>query len=82
VLGAIATYLMVGMAFAFAYRTLGAVQGGPFFGSQGEGTFSEDPAGRPLHRQPSDSRATTGLGEFRRTLSGALGTMAPHDRRA
>jgi hypothetical protein len=42
VLGAIAAYLMVGMAFAFAYRALGAVQGGPFFGSQGEGSFSED----------------------------------------
>ena len=41
-LGAIAAYLMVGMAFAFAYRALGAVQGGPFFGSQGEGNFSQD----------------------------------------
>jgi ion channel len=42
VLGAIAAYLMVGMAFAFAYRALGVLQAGPFFGSQGEGTFSED----------------------------------------
>jgi Ion channel len=42
VLGAIAAYLMVGMAFAFAYRALGAVQAGPFFGAQGEGSFSED----------------------------------------
>jgi hypothetical protein len=42
----------------------------------------EDPAGRPLRRQPSGSRATTGTGEPRRTLSGGLGTMAPHDRRA
>jgi Ion channel len=43
VLGAIAAYLMVGMSFAFAYRALGALQAGPFFGSQGgEGTFSED----------------------------------------
>jgi hypothetical protein len=42
VLGAIAAYLMVGMAFAFAYRALGALQGGPFFGSQGEGSFSQD----------------------------------------
>jgi hypothetical protein len=42
VLGAIAAYLMVGMAFAFAYRTLGVLQGGPFFGSQGEGSFSQD----------------------------------------
>lgn len=41
-LGAIAAYLMAGMAFAFAYRALGAVQGGPFFGSRGEGTFSQD----------------------------------------
>lgn len=42
VLGAIAAYLMVGMAFAFAYRALGAVQAGPFFGSQGEGSFPQD----------------------------------------
>jgi hypothetical protein len=41
-LGAIAAYLMVGMAFAFAYRALGAIQVGPFFGSQGEGSFPED----------------------------------------
>ena len=41
-LGAIAAYLMVGMSFAFAYRALGALQAGPFFGSQGEGSFSQD----------------------------------------
>jgi hypothetical protein len=42
VLGAIAAYLMVGMAFAFAYRALGALQAGPFFGPQGEGSFPQD----------------------------------------
>jgi hypothetical protein len=42
VLGAIAAYLMVGMAFAFTYRALGALQAGPFFGAQGEGSFSQD----------------------------------------
>jgi Ion channel len=42
VLGAISAYLMVGMSFAFSYRALGALQAGPFFGSQGEGTFSQD----------------------------------------
>jgi hypothetical protein len=42
VLGAIAAYLMVGMAFAFSYRALGALQAGPFFGSQGEGSFPQD----------------------------------------
>ena len=42
VLGSIAAFLMVGMAFAFAYRVLGVVQGGPFLGSQGEGSFSQD----------------------------------------
>jgi hypothetical protein len=42
VLGAIAAYLMIGMSFAFTYRALGAVQAGPFFGSQGEGTFAQD----------------------------------------
>jgi hypothetical protein len=41
-LGAIAAYLMVGMSFAFSYRALGALQAGPFFGSQGEGSFSQD----------------------------------------
>jgi hypothetical protein len=42
VLGAIAAYLLVGMFFAFLYRALGALQPGLFFGSQGEGTFSQD----------------------------------------
>ena len=42
VLGAIATYLMVGMAFAFIYRTLGVAGGGAFFGASGEGTFAQD----------------------------------------
>lgn len=32
---------MVGMGFAFAYRALGALQAGPFFGSQGEGPFPQ-----------------------------------------
>jgi hypothetical protein len=41
-LGAIAAYLMAGMAFAFSYQALGALQAGPFFGSQGEGSFSQD----------------------------------------
>jgi Ion channel len=42
VLGAVAAYLMVGIFFAFAYRAVGVLQPGPFFGSMGEGTFSED----------------------------------------
>jgi Ion channel len=42
VLGAIAAYLMMGMFFAFAYRALGAIQAGPFFGASGEGTFPQD----------------------------------------
>jgi voltage-gated potassium channel Kch len=42
-LGAIAAYLMVGMAFAFTYQALGALQDGPFFGLQGgEGNISQD----------------------------------------
>ena len=41
VLGAIAAYLMFGMSFAFAYQALGALQAGPFFGSQGEGPFPQ-----------------------------------------
>ncbi len=42
VLGAIAAYLMMGMFFAFAYRALGAIQAGPFFGASGDGTFPQD----------------------------------------
>jgi hypothetical protein len=41
-LGALAAYLFIGMAFAFAYRLLGTVQHGPFFGAQGEGTVAQD----------------------------------------
>jgi hypothetical protein len=41
-LGALAAYLLIGMAFAFAYRLLGAAQASPFFGSGGDGTVSQD----------------------------------------
>lgn len=41
-LAAIAAYLMIGMFFAFTYRALAASQDGPFFGSSGEGTVSDD----------------------------------------
>jgi hypothetical protein len=41
-LGALAAYLLIGMAFAFLYRFLGSVQAGPFFESGGEGTMSQD----------------------------------------
>ena len=41
-LGALATYLLIGMAFAFVYRFLGAVQASAFFGDQGDGTLSQD----------------------------------------
>jgi len=40
-LGAVAAYLMIGMFFAFAYRTIGVLQDGPFFGDQGEGTMPQ-----------------------------------------
>jgi hypothetical protein len=33
-LGTITAYLMIGMSFAFAYRALGTLGAGPFFGSQ------------------------------------------------
>src|SRR5271170_6200947 len=42
VLGAIAAYLMAGMFFAFLYHALGVSQSQPFFGSQGQGTLSQD----------------------------------------
>jgi hypothetical protein len=41
-LGALAAYLFIGMAFAFVYRFLGAVQASPFFGGEGDGTLSLD----------------------------------------
>jgi len=41
-LGALCAYLLIGMAFAFAYRCLGAAQANPFFGADGEGTLSQD----------------------------------------
>lgn len=41
-LGALAAYLFIGMAFAFVYRFLGAVQASTFFGSEGDGTLSQD----------------------------------------
>jgi hypothetical protein len=41
-LGALSTYLLLGMAFAFTYRFLGEIQGGPFFGAQGEGIVADD----------------------------------------
>jgi len=42
VLGAIATYLLIGMFFAFVYRAVGASDASAFFGSQGDGTFPQD----------------------------------------
>ena len=41
-LGALAAYLLIGMAFAFTYRFLGSVEDAPFFGDHGEGTMSQD----------------------------------------
>jgi hypothetical protein len=41
-LGALASYLLIGMAFAFLYRFLGAVQAGAFYGDGGDGTLSQD----------------------------------------
>jgi len=41
-LGALCAYLLIGMAFAFTYRLVGIVQTPPFFGTNGEGTLSQD----------------------------------------
>jgi len=41
VLGAIAAYLLIGIFFAFAYRSVAELQGGPFFGANGDGTMSD-----------------------------------------
>ena len=42
VLGAVAAYLLIGMFFAFVYRTAGANEATAFFGAQGDGTFAQD----------------------------------------
>jgi hypothetical protein len=42
ILGAIAAYLLIGMFFAFAYRLVGIVQDGPFFGADGDGTMAQN----------------------------------------
>ena len=41
-LGAVAAYLCIGIAFALIYQALGAIQATPFFGRNGDGTISED----------------------------------------
>ena len=41
-LGALSAYLLIGMAFAFVYRSLGVIEADPFFGAEGEGTMSQD----------------------------------------
>ncbi|GAB1693613.1 potassium channel family protein [Krasilnikovia sp. M28-CT-15] len=39
--GALAAYLLIGMAFGFAYACLGALQPGPLFGADGDPTMSQ-----------------------------------------
>ena len=41
-LGALASYTLIGMAFAFAYTFLGAIQSSSFFGADGDGTVADD----------------------------------------
>ncbi|GIF02629.1 potassium channel family protein [Actinoplanes siamensis] len=40
-LGAVAAYLLIGMAFGFAYQCLAQVQPGPLFGERGDPALSE-----------------------------------------
>ena len=42
VLGALATYALIGMFFAFLYRSTGANDPTAFFGTQGDGSFPQD----------------------------------------
>jgi hypothetical protein len=41
-LGAVAAYLCLGIAFALIYHAIGAIQASPFFGGQGDGSISDD----------------------------------------
>ncbi|MBB4754166.1 potassium channel family protein [Actinoplanes lobatus] len=40
-LGALAAYLLIGMAFGFAYQCLGVIQPGPLFGDKGDPVISD-----------------------------------------
>jgi hypothetical protein len=40
-LGALASYLMIGMAFGFGYHCLAVFEAGPFFGGAGDGTLAD-----------------------------------------
>ncbi len=42
VLGALATYALIGMFFGFLYRSVGANDPSPFFGTQGDGSLPQD----------------------------------------
>ncbi len=39
--GALAAYLLIGMFFAFAYRSISVIQPAPFYGRGGEGTMAQ-----------------------------------------
>ena len=41
-LGAIAAYLCIGIAFALIFQALGGIQASPFFAGHGDGTISDD----------------------------------------
>ena len=41
-LGALCAYVLIGMAFAFTYRAIGVFQTPAFFGTNGDGTLSQD----------------------------------------
>lgn len=41
ILGALAAYLLIGMFFAFTYRSISLVQAGPFFGVDGDGAMPQ-----------------------------------------
>ncbi|MEU4426589.1 potassium channel family protein [Actinoplanes sp. NPDC024001] len=40
-MGALAAYLLIGMAFAFAYECVAAIQPGPLFGENGDGSLAD-----------------------------------------
>ena len=40
-LGALAAYLLIGMAFGFAYQCIAILQPGPLFGEAGDGDLSQ-----------------------------------------
>ena len=83
-LGALCAYLLFGMAFAFAYRSLGAAQTDPFFGADGDGHIEPGSVLQPRHAHDDRVRQPRPCRQPRpepRRARGARGPAIPRDCR-